>query len=68
MLYHIRTKYKDNFAINKPYTEGRPTLFHFEAGDDTVIENSIPLSKQLEQLELDAKDFYNISKKYYLYK
>lgn len=68
MLYHIRTKYKDYFEINKPYTEGRPTLFHFEAGEDTIIENTIPLQEQLENLEIDSKNFLHISKKYYIYK
>lgn len=62
MLYHIRTKYKDYFEINKPYTEGRPTLFHFEAGEDTIIENTIPLQEQLENLEIDSKNFLHISK------
>lgn len=68
MLYHIRTKYKDYFEINKPYTKGRPTLFHFEAGEDAIIENTIPLKEQLENLEVDSKNFFNISKKYYIYK
>ena len=68
MLYHIRTKYSDDFMINKPYVEGRPTIFHFEAGDDDIIENRIPLNEQIEKLEKETKEFKELSKKYYLYK
>ena len=68
MLYHIRTKYSDDFKINKPYVEGRPTIFHFEAGDDDIIENRIPLNEQIEKLEKETKEFKELSKKYYLYK
>lgn len=68
MLYHIRTKYKEHFKINKPYVEGRPTLFHFEAGEDSIIENSVPLIEQLESLQKDTEEFKEISKKYYIYK
>ena len=67
MLYHIRTKYADHFAINKPYVEGRPGLFQFEAGTDEVIENSIPLAEQIEHVRRDSKEFKEISKKYYIY-
>ena len=67
MLYHIRTKYSDDFKINKPYVEGRPTIFHFEAGDDDIIENRIPLNEQIEKLEKETKEFKELSKKYYLY-
>ena len=68
MLYHIRTKYSDDFKISKPYVEGRPTIFHFEAGDDDIIENRIPLNEQIEKLEKETKEFKELSKKYYLYK
>ncbi len=68
MLYHIRTKYSDHFEINKPYVEGKPGLFQYEAGEDTVINNSSPLEEQLKTLEKDTKEFKEISKKYYIYK
>ena len=68
MLYHIRTKYSDNFEINKPYVEGKPGLFQYEAGDDCVIDNSISLADQIEKLQKETEEFKEISKKYYIYK
>ena len=68
MLYHIRTKYSEHFAINKPYVEGRPTLFHYEAGDDDIINNAISLNEQIVKLERETEEFKEISKKYYIYK
>ena len=68
MLYHIRTKYSEHFAINKPYVEGRPTLFHYEAGDDDIIDNAISLNEQIVKLERETEEFKEISKKYYIYK
>lgn len=67
MLYHIRTTYKDQFMINKPYVEGRPGLFQYEAGCDDVIENKTSLTEQLDKLAKDSEEFKAISKKYYLY-
>ena len=67
MLYHIRTKYSDHFEINKPYVEGKPGLFQYEAGDDCIIDNSIPLAEQIEKLEKETLEFKEISKKYYIY-
>ena len=67
MLYHIRTKYKDSFQINPPYVPSRPTLFHYEAGDDDIIENKISLAEQLEKLKKAENDFYIIRKPYLLY-
>lgn len=68
MLYHIRTKYPEHFMINKPYVEGKPGLFQYEAGEDSVINNSVSLEKQLETLKKDTLEFKEISKKYYIYK
>lgn len=67
MLYHIRTKYSDHFEINKPYVEGKPGLFQYEAGDDAIIDNSIPLADQIKKLEKETEEFKEISKKYYIY-
>lgn len=67
MLYHIRTKYSDNFEINKPYVEGRPGLFQYEAGDDDIIDNRISLVEQLDKLAKESKEFKAISSKYYIY-
>ena len=67
MLYHIRTKYSDHFEINKPYVEGKPGLFQYEAGDDSVIDNSISLADQIKKLEKETEEFKEISKKYYIY-
>lgn len=67
MLYHIRTKYKDDFSINKPYVEGKPGLFQYEAGSDDVINNDGTLFEQLAKLEKESKEFKEISKKYYIY-
>lgn len=68
MLHHIRTKYSEHFSINKPYVEGRPSLFEFEAGEEAVIKNTISLDEQLSNLEKDSKKFKEISQKYYIYK
>lgn len=67
MLYHIRTKYADNFKINKPYVEGRPSLFEFEAGSDDVIYNQTSLEEQLAVLERDTNEFKEIRKPYLIY-
>lgn len=67
MLYHIRTTYPEYFKINKPYVEGRPGLFQFEAGTDDIIENSVPLDEQLKRLESYSKAFKALSQKYYIY-
>jgi uncharacterized protein YbbC (DUF1343 family) len=67
MLYHIRTKYADNFKINKPYVEGRPSLFEFEAGSDDVIYNQTSLEDQLAVLEKDTNEFKEIRKPYLIY-
>jgi uncharacterized protein YbbC (DUF1343 family) len=67
MLNHIRTKYPDDFKINKPYVEGRPTLFHFEAGHDTIIDNSVSLEEQFKLLDEAQCDFIKLREKYLLY-
>lgn len=67
LLYHIRTAYKDHFEINKPYVEGRPTLFHFEAGSDEIIDNSVSLEEQFKLLDEASNDFIKLRKPYLLY-
>ena len=67
MLHHIRTKYSEHFKISKPYVEGRPTLFHFEAGHDDVIVPNKSLEEQLKHLEERQKEFLEIRKPYLLY-
>ena len=67
MLHHIRTTYSEHFKINKPYVEGRPTLFHFEAGSDDVIVPNQTLEEQLKHLEENQKEFKEIRKPYLLY-
>ena len=67
MLHHIRTKYADNFKISKPYVEGRPSLFEFEAGCDDVIFNNTSLEEQLNKVEKDSKKFEEIRKPYLIY-
>lgn len=67
LLYHIRTKYSQDFKINKPYVEGRPTLFHLEAGSDEIIDNSISLDEQLKLLDEASNDFIVLRKPYLLY-
>lgn len=68
LLYHIRTKYAEHFKINNPYVEGRPTLFHFEAGDDSIIDGKMPLNKQFKLLKSAETDFIKLRTKYLLYK
>lgn len=67
LLHHIRTTYSEHFEINKPYVEGRPTLFHFEAGSDDVIVPNQTLEEQLKHLEENNKEFKEIRKPYLLY-
>lgn len=67
LLHHIRTNYSEHFKINKPYVEGRPTLFHFEAGSDDVIVPNQTLEEQLKHLEENNKEFKEIRKPYLLY-
>lgn len=67
MLHHIRTTYSEHFKISKPYVEGRPTLFHFEAGSDDVIVPNQTLEEQLKHLEENQKEFKEIRKPYLLY-
>ena len=67
MLHHIRTTYSEHFKINKPYVEGRPTLFHFEAGSEDVIVPNQTLEEQLKHLEENQKEFKEIRKPYLLY-
>jgi hypothetical protein len=68
MLHVIRTHYAEHFKVNKPYVEGRPSLFEFEVGCDYMIENSYSLEKQLEILDEDAAKFLEIRKPYMIYK
>ena len=66
MLYHIRHHYPD-FKINPPYTPGRPTLFHFEAGLDGIIDGTMPLEEQYKVLDKFSNEFKETRKKYLLY-
>ena len=67
LLNHIRTKYADHFEINKPYVEGRPTLFHFEAGSDDFI-NPGKSNEELFKLIDDASErFKKLRKPYLIY-
>ena len=67
MLNHIRTNYSEHFKVNKPYVEGRPSLFEFEAGSDDVIHNTTSLEEQLRVVEEDSKEFEKIRKPYLIY-
>ena len=67
LLNHIRTRYSENFQISKPYVEGRPSLFHFEAGSDDIIVPLLSLEDQLLQLEKHSKEFEEIRRPYLLY-
>ena len=67
MLHHIRTNYSEHFKISKPYVEGRPSLFEFEAGADNIIFNNIPLDEQLRIVDEESKKFEEIRKPYLLY-
>ena len=67
MLHHLRTNYSEHFKISKPYVEGRPSLFEFEAGADNIIFNNIPLDEQLRIVDEESKKFEEIRKPYLLY-
>ena len=67
MLNHIRTNYSEHFKVNKPYVEGRPSLFEFEAGSDDVIHNTTSLEEQLRVVEEDSREFEKIRKPYLIY-
>lgn len=67
ILDYIRKHYSDHFTINKPYVEGRPSLFEFEAGTDLFIKQEVDISEQLAVLKKDSDEFKEIRKKYLLY-
>lgn len=67
ILDYIRKHYSEYFKINKPYKEGSPSLFEFEAGSDMFIKQDAPIEEQLKVLDKDAKEFEQIRKKYLLY-
>lgn len=67
MLYHMRTTYQDYFTINKPYVEGRPSLFEFEAGTDEIIFNMGTIESQLKTLDKDSETFMKVRKPYLIY-
>ncbi|MBR2891226.1 MAG: DUF1343 domain-containing protein [Bacilli bacterium] len=66
MLEEIRRNYKE-FVVNKPYVEGRPSLFEFEVGCDYMIDQRYSLEEELELLDQDAKKFEEIRKPYLIY-
>lgn len=67
ILDYIRKHYSEYFKINKPYKEGSPSLFEFEAGSDMFIKQDAPIEEQLKVLDKDAKEFDKIRQKYLLY-
>lgn len=67
ILDYIRKHYSEYFKINKPYKEGSPSLFEFEAGSDMFIKQDAPIEEQLKVLDKDAKEFEQIRQKYLLY-
>ena len=68
LLDFIRNKYKSDFAINKPYKEGKPSLFDYELGCDELIVPTLDLENQMLKYEKDTLEFGTIRKKYLLYK
>lgn len=68
IIYHLRTSYPNDFAINPPYVEGRPSMFELEAGNEQIINNTISLNDQIKMVNEDSNKFQKISEKYYLYK
>lgn len=67
MLDYIRKHYSEHFRINKPYKEGSPSLFEFEAGTDLFIKQEVSIEEQLKVLDHDAAEFNLIRQKYLLY-
>lgn len=67
ILDYIRKHYQEHFQINKPYKEGSPSLFEFEAGSDMFIKQVEPIEEQLKVLDHDAEEFNQIRQKYLLY-
>ena len=66
MLEEIRRKEKE-FKVNKPYVEGRPSLFDFEVGTKYMIDASLSLEEELDILDKDAQKFNQMRQKYLLY-
>ena len=66
MLEEIRRKEKE-FKVNKPYVEGRPSLFDFEVGTKYMIDASLSLEEELALLDKDAAKFNQLRQKYLLY-
>lgn len=67
ILDYIRKHYSEHFRINKPYKEGSPSLFEFEAGTDLFIKQEVSIEEQLKVLDHDAAEFNLIRQKYLLY-
>lgn len=67
MLHLVRNNYSEFFKINEPYVEGKPSLFHYEAGTDEIIYDLGTIESQVASLEKDALAFANLRKKYLLY-
>ncbi len=67
ILDFIRKHYSEHFRINKPYKEGSPSLFEFEAGTDLFIKQEVSIEEQLKVLDHDAAEFNLIRQKYLLY-
>lgn len=68
LLHHIRNMYSNDFKINKPFVENKPSMFCYEAGDDVFIEDSITLNDQYRLIEDASNDFIRLREKYLLYK
>lgn len=66
MLEVIRRGYKE-FVVNKPYKEGRPSLFEFEVGCDYMIDMRYSLEEELKLLDEDALKFEALRKPYLIY-
>ena len=66
ILKHIRENYPE-FMINKPYVEGRPTLFHLEAGTDEFINNELSIEEICNKIDEASCEFIELRKKYLLY-
>ncbi|MFA6661990.1 MAG: exo-beta-N-acetylmuramidase NamZ domain-containing protein, partial [Bacilli bacterium] len=67
MLDVIRNMYPNDFIISPPYKAGMNNMLCLNTGCGYISENKYELSKQMEIIEKDTKEFSAIRKKYLEY-
>lgn len=67
LLDVIRKLYPNDFAINQPYTVGRPCMLELNTGCSYIKENKYSLEEQFVIIDKETQDFIKTREKYLLY-